>query len=82
MSTAGYWLFLALRDAVPRSCHSPEPRFATFKQSLFKIGVHVVERAVRIRIHFASACPAVALLRPRADATPPRTRHSSADLPR
>ena len=37
---------LALRDAVPR-------RMAL----ALKIGARIVEKAARIRIHFASACP-------------------------
>ena len=37
--------------------------FATLRQSLLKIGARVVEKAARIRIHFASACPDAALFR-------------------
>ena len=36
---------------------------ATLRKNLLKIGAHVVERAARIRIHFATACPDVVLFR-------------------
>ena len=35
--------------------------FATLRQSLLKTGARVVEKAARIRIHFALACPDAAL---------------------
>ena len=35
--------------------------FAILRKSLLKVGARVVERAARIRIHFASACPDAAL---------------------
>ena len=53
---------LALRDAVPRRMPVAWAGFATLRKSL-KIGARVVERAARIRIHFASACPDAALFR-------------------
>ena len=37
--------------------------FATLRARLLKIGARVVEKAARIRIHFASACPDAALFR-------------------
>ena len=37
--------------------------FATLRQKLLKTGARVVEKAARIRIHFASACPDAALFR-------------------
>ena len=61
--TAAYWLMLALRDAVPRRMPLARAEFATLRKSLLKIGARVVERAARIRIHFASACPDAALFR-------------------
>ena len=63
LHTAAYWLMLALRDAVPRRMPLAWSEFATIRRSLLKIGARVVERAARIRIHFASACPDVALFR-------------------
>ncbi len=56
-------LVLALRDAVPRRMPLARAEFATLRKSLLKIGARVVERAARIRIHFASACPDAALFR-------------------
>ena len=63
LHTAAYWLMLALRDAVPRRMTLAWAEFATLRQSLLKIGARVVEKAARIRIHFASACPDAALFR-------------------
>ena len=63
LHTAAYWLMLALRDAVPRRMPLAWAEFATLRKNLLKIGARVVERAARIRIHFASACPDAALFR-------------------
>ena len=63
LHTAAYWLMLALRDAVRRRMPLAWSEFATLRQSLLKIGARVVEKAARIRIHFASACPDAALFR-------------------
>ena len=63
LHTAAYWLMLALRDAVPRRMPLHWAEFATIRRSLLKIGARVVEKAARIRIHFASACPDAALFR-------------------
>jgi len=63
LHTAAYWLMLALRDAVPRRSPLAWSEFATLRQRLLKIGARVVEKAARIRIHFASACPNAALFR-------------------
>ena len=63
LHTAAYWLMLALRDAVPRRMPLAWAEFATLRKNLLKIGARVVERAARIRIHFASAFPDAALFR-------------------
>ena len=63
LHTAAYWLMLALRDAVPRRMPLHWAEFATLRQKLLKIGARVVEKAARVRIHFASACPDAALFR-------------------
>ena len=63
LHTAAYWLMLALRDAVPRRMPLAWAEFATLRARLLKIGARVVERAARIRIQFASACPDAALFR-------------------
>ena len=63
LHTAAYWLMLALRDAVPRKMPLAWAEFATLRKNLLKIGARVVEKAARIRIHFASACPEAALFR-------------------
>ena len=71
LHTAAYWLMLALRDAVPRRMPLHWAEFATLRQKLLKNlprtrsggGARVVEKAARVRIHFASACPDAALFR-------------------
>ncbi len=63
LHTAAYWLMLALRDAVPRRMPLHWAEFATLRQKLLKIRARVVEKAARVRIHFASACPDAALFR-------------------
>ena len=71
LHTAAYWLMLALRDAVPRRMPLAWAEFTTLRQSLLKslprtrsgVGARVVEKAARVRIHFASACPNAALFR-------------------
>ncbi len=62
-TAAAYWLMLALRDAVPRRMPLAWAEFATLRARLLKIGARVVEKAARIRIHFASACLDAALFR-------------------
>ena len=54
---------LALRDAVPPRMPLARAEFATLRQSLLKIGARVIEKAARVRVHFASACPDAALFR-------------------
>ena len=48
---------------MPRRMPLAWSEFATLRQRLLKIGARVVEKAARIRIHFASACPDAALFR-------------------
>jgi hypothetical protein len=63
LHTAAYWLMLSLRDAVPAASPLAKAEFATLRLRLIKLGARVVEKASRIRIHFASACPDAALFR-------------------
>ena len=63
LHTAAYWLMLALRDAVPRRMPLHWAEFATLRQRLLEIAARVVEKAARVRIHFASACPDASLIR-------------------
>jgi hypothetical protein len=63
LHTCAYWLMLALRDAVPAASPLAKAEFATLRLRLLKLGARVVEKASRIRIHFASACPEAALFR-------------------
>ena len=71
LHTATYWLMLALRDAVPRWMSLAWAEFTTLRRSPLKNlprtrsggGARVAEKAARVRIHFASACPDAALFR-------------------
>jgi len=63
LHTAAYWLMLALRNAVPAASPLARAEFATLRLRLLKIGARVVEKAARIRVHLASACPDAALFR-------------------
>ena len=63
LHTAAYWLMLSLRDAIPTASPLAKAEFATLRLKLLKIAARVVEKAARIRIFFASACPEAALFR-------------------
>ena len=71
LHTAAYWLMLALRNAVPRKMPLARAEFVTLRQRLLEslprtrsgVGARVVEKAARVRIHFASACPDASLFR-------------------
>lgn len=63
LHTAAYWLMLTLRDAVPAASRLATAEFATLRLRLLKIGARIVEKAARIRVHLASACPDAALFR-------------------
>lgn len=63
LHTAAYWLMLALRHAVPTASPLAKAEFTTLRLRLLKVGARIVERAARIRVHLASACPDAALFR-------------------
>ena len=63
LHTAAYWLMLALPDAVPRRMPLHWAELATLRHRLLKTGARVIEKAARVRIHFASACPDAARFR-------------------
>jgi len=63
LHTAACWLMLAIRDAVPPRVPLARCEFVTLRKSLLKVAARVIEKAARIRIHFASACPDAALFR-------------------
>ncbi len=54
---------LSLRDVVLAASPLAKAEFTTLRLRLLKVGARVVEKATRIRIHFASACPDAALFR-------------------
>ena len=61
LHTCAYWLMLTVRTAVPARNPLAAAEFTTLRLRLIKIGARVVEKAARIRIHLASACPDAAL---------------------
>jgi hypothetical protein len=63
LHTAAYWLMLALRDAIPATLSLRKAEFATLRLRLLKIAARVVEKASRVRVFLASACPDQALFR-------------------
>ena len=63
LHTCAYWLMLGLRQAIPATNPLAKAEFATLRIRLLKTGARVVEKAARIRINFASACPDAALFR-------------------
>jgi len=63
LHTAAYWLMLTLRDAVPAASRLAKAEFATLRLRLLKLAARVVEKATRIRVHLASACPDADLFR-------------------
>lgn len=63
LHTCAYWLMLSLRDAVPAAAPMARAEFATIIARLIKVGARVVEKAARIRVHLASACPDADLFR-------------------
>lgn len=63
LHTAAYWLMLTLRDAMPAASRLAKAEFATLRLRLLKLGARVVEKAARIRVHLASACPDATLFR-------------------
>ena len=63
LHTGAYWLMPTLRDAIPLAAPLARAKFATLRLRILKIGARVVEKASRIRIHFASACPDTVLFR-------------------
>jgi hypothetical protein len=63
LHTAAYWLMLALRDAIPATLSLRKAEFATLRLRLLKIAGCVVEKASRVRVFLASACPDQALFR-------------------
>ncbi len=63
LHSCAYWLMLGLRDAIPAASPLAKAEFTTLRLRLLKVGARVVEKAARIRIHLASACPDAALFR-------------------
>jgi hypothetical protein len=63
LHTCAYWLMLTLRDTIPKTMPLAKAEFQTIRLRLLKIAARVVERAARIRIHLASACPEASLFR-------------------
>ena len=76
LHTAAYWLLLRLRDAIPDASPLAKAEFATLRLKLLKIAARVVEKAARIRIFFASACPEARSSVSSSAASPPPDRET------
>lgn len=57
LHTAAYWLMLTVRDAIPKSHALARAEFNTIRLRLLKIGARFVEKASRVCIGYAAACP-------------------------
>jgi hypothetical protein len=63
LHTAAYWLILCVREAIPKTHQLAGAEFATIRLRLLKLGARISERASRVRLAFAAACPEAGLLR-------------------
>ena len=63
LHTAAYWLMLTVRDVIPKAHALAAAEFATLRLRLLKLGARVIERASRVRLAFAVACPDATLIR-------------------
>ncbi len=57
LHSGAYWLLHALRAAAPRRSFWRTAQFDTLRLRLIKLAARVIEKATRIRVAFASACP-------------------------
>jgi len=57
LHTAAYWLFLKVRDNIPKLQPLAIAEFKTIQMRLIKIGARIAETAKRVRIAFAAGCP-------------------------
>jgi hypothetical protein len=63
LHTAAYWLMLTVRDLIQKANALATAEFNTIRLRLLKLGTRVVERACRVRLAFAAACPDATLVR-------------------
>ncbi len=57
LHSGAYWLLHTLRAAAPRRSSWRIAQFDTLRLRLIKLAARVIEKASRIRVAFASACP-------------------------
>lgn len=57
LHSAAYWLLHTLRAAAPRRSFWRTAQFDTLRLRLIKLAARVIEKATRIRVALASACP-------------------------
>ncbi len=62
LHSAAYWLLHTLRAATPRRSFWRTVQFDTLRLRLIKIAARVIEKATRVRVAFASACPDKAIV--------------------
>jgi hypothetical protein len=58
LHTAAYWLLWRVQQAMPKTAALARAELTTLRLRLLKVAARVMEIATRIRIAFASACPA------------------------
>lgn len=63
LHAAAYWLILTVREAIPKAHILATAEFNTIRLRVLKVAARITEKATRIRIAFASACPDAALFR-------------------
>jgi len=57
LHSAAYWLLHTLRAAAPRRSFWRSAQFDTLRLRLIKLAARIIEKATRIRVALASACP-------------------------
>lgn len=57
LHSGAYWVLHALRAATPRRSWWRTAQFDTVRLRLIKLAARLIEKATRIRVAFASACP-------------------------
>lgn len=62
LHSAAYWLLHGLRSAAPRRSFWRTAQFDTLRLRLIKLAARVIEKATRIRVALASACPDKAII--------------------
>ena len=62
LRTGAYWLILAVRDPIPKTCDLAKAEFGTLRLRLIKIAARVMETTRTVRLAFAAGHPEAALI--------------------